>query len=296
MKFAVVTPVRDGGELLADTMRSILAQSAVASGRVQVEYLVLDGESSDDTVAIAERFAEQAPSGMTVSVTSSADSGMYDALARGLQRVSADWYGYLNAGDLWDPQALDMLADISEQTDAEWVCGLHAYYAASGRLVHTRLPYRYKQDLLRAGAYGRGLPTVQQESTFWNDRLHRTIDVATLRSYRVAGDSYLWWTFAQTSEPTIVQALLGGFRYHGGHLGVDRAEYRTELERISGPLPNLARLQIPGQLALWEQPARVKARMNPRLYLHSTTTGGWVSQVGEIRSAVPHARADEAQR
>jgi glycosyltransferase involved in cell wall biosynthesis len=282
MRVAVVTPVRDAAALVADTISSILHQTAVASGRVQVEYVVQDAMSTDDTAAIASRLLEAAPDGVTASVVSAQDEGLYDGLAKGFERVSGDWYCYLNAGDLWHPRTLDTLADVAEQTTAEWVCGLHAYYAANGTLVHTKLPYRYKQDLLRAGAYGRGLPTVQQESTYWNSRLHRTIDPPSLRSYRVAGDAYLWWTFAQSVEPAIVQALMGGFRYHGGHLGVSQDQYRAELERISGPLTNTARLQMPAQLALWEQPARVKARMNPNLYLHSTTTGGWVSQVGEI--------------
>lgn len=283
MRVAVVTPVRDGGVLVADTIASILDQTAVRSGRVQVDYVVQDGQSTDDTAATATALLAAAPEGVTARVTTAADGGMYDALARGFEQVTGDWYCYLNAGDLWHPRCLDVLADVAEQTEAEWVCGLHAYYAANGTLVHTRLPYRYKQDLLRAGAYGRGLPTVQQESTFWNQRLHRLIDPPSLRSHRVAGDAYLWWTFAQSAEPTIVQALMGGFRYHGGHLGVDKAEYEAELERIAGPLTASARLQIPAQLALWEQPARIKGRMNPDLYLHSTTTGGWVSQNGEIR-------------
>jgi len=33
---------------------------------------------------------------------------------------------------------------------------------------------------------------------------------------------------------------------------------------------------------MWEQPARIKARFNPNLYLHSTETGGWVSARGSI--------------
>ena len=283
MRVAVVTPVRDAAALVGDTITSILGQTAVASGRVHVDYVVQDGESSDGTASIAEDLLAAAPANVTARVSTAADAGMYDGLTKGFEKVSGDWYCYLNAGDLWHPRCLDMLADIAEQTDAEWVCGLHAYYAANGTLVHTRLPYRYKQDLLRAGAYGRGLPTVQQESTFWNARLHRTIDPPTLRSYRVAGDAYLWWTFAQSCEPTIVQALMGGFRYHGGHLGVDKAQYEAELEHIAGPLTASARLQIPAQLALWEQPTRLKARMNPQLYAYSTATGGWVSQVGEIR-------------
>lgn len=282
MRVAVITPVRNAASRITDTIDSVLSQQALREGAVDLLYVIQDGESTDGTAQIAqERSAGRA------IVESEADSGMYDALARGFARVEAeggaDWYCYLNAGDMWHPRTLSMLSAIHAQTNEQWVCGLHSYYAQDGTLVHTRLPFRYRIDLLRAGAYGRGLPTVQQESTFWRADLQRTIDTRALADYRVAGDSYLWWTFANTCEPAIVQALLGGFRYHGGHLGVNKKEYRSEIDRFAGPLPATARLRIPAERALWEQPTRVKARFSPHLYAHSTSTGGWVSQVGEIQ-------------
>ena len=105
--------------------------------------------------------------------------------------------------------------------------------------------------------------------------MHRLINPAALRAYHVAGDSYLWWTFAQKTEPTIIEALLGGFRYHGGHLGVSKIEYRDEINRFAGPLSPLMRARIPAERALWEQPARIKSKLNPHLYLYDPSTGGW---------------------
>ncbi len=212
---------------------------------------------------------------------------MYDALAKGFAAIEseggADWYCYLNAGDLWDPRCLDVLAAVDQHSDASWLCGLHAYFAESGSLIHTRLPVRYRQDLLRAGIYGRGLPTVQQESTFWRSHLQSTIDNTLLSTFSVAGDAFLWWTFASLSEPTIIEALLGGFRYHGGHLGVNKNEYRDEISRFAGPIAPLTRAKIPAERALWEQPTRLKGRVNPRLLRYDIATASWRSR----RSVVP---------
>jgi glycosyltransferase involved in cell wall biosynthesis len=283
MHVGVVTPVRDGASLIGETIKSIRNQRAVQSGRVHVTYVIQDGASTDATVPVARSTLDDAPAALDASIESAPDSGMYDALATGFERVGAcDWYAYLNAGDLWDPSALDVLADVHEQTDAKWLCGLQAYFAADSSLVHTRLPFRFTRPLLRAGAYGRGLPTVQQESTFWRQDLQKQIDWSQLRQYRYAGDSYLWWTFAADTEPVIIQALLGGFRYHGGHLGVSKDAYAKEINRFAGPMSLKTRLQIPANLVMWEQPARIKARFNPNLYLHSTETGGWVSARGSI--------------
>ncbi|MBU6280486.1 MAG: glycosyltransferase [Actinomycetales bacterium] len=269
-----MTPVRNGGTLLADTMRSVLNQ---VDSDVELVYRIQDGASTDDTVRIAEQTANG-----RATIVSAPDTGMYDALATAFSDLDADWYCYLNAGDLWDPRCLSILRAAHEQTSARWLCGLHAYYAADGSLVHTRLPPRFTRTLLRAGAYGRGLPTVQQESTFWSAKLHHLADLEALRSYRLAGDTYLWWSFAREAEPTVIQAVLGGFRYHGGHLGVDREAYRAEVARFAGPMSVSTRARIPVELALWEQPARIKARTNPHLYLHDTTTGGWTARAGSI--------------
>jgi len=283
MRVAVVTPVRNGGALIGQTIKSVLNQAALQTDDpVEVIYRIQDGASTDDTLTVAERAAKG-----RATIVSAADSGMYDALAAAFNDLDADWYCYLNAGDLWDPRCLSILRAVHEQTSANWLCGLHAYYAADGTLVHTRLPPRFKGTLLRAGAYGRGLPTVQQESTFWTANLHREVDLNDLRTYRLAGDTYLWWSFAKEAEPTIIQAVLGGFRYHGGHLGVDRDSYRAEVASFAGPMSVTTRARIPLELVLWEQPARIKARTNPYLFLHDTATSGWTARVGSIAPLIP---------
>ena len=279
MIVGVVTPVRNAAVLIADTVHSVLNQTAVRDGSVQVRYVIQDGNSTDNTANVARAAADG-----KATVVSAADSGMYDALARGFAEIEAqggaDWYCYLNAGDLWDPRCLQLVNHVAQHTPTSWLCGLHAYFAANRSLVHTKLPFRYRRDLLRAGAYGRGLPTVQQESTFWRADLHELIDMRALSTYAVAGDSYLWWTFAQRTEPTIIEALLGGFRYHGGHLGVSKIEYRDEIARFAGALSPVVRARIPAERTLWEQPARLKRALNPNLFLYDTSTGGWRSQRG----------------
>jgi glycosyltransferase involved in cell wall biosynthesis len=281
MIVGVVTPALNAAGHIGATVSSIVNQDAVLSGDVQLRYVVQDGGSTDDTVDIAKRVG-----GELVTVASAPDTGMYDALASAWDALDesggADWYCYLNAGDKWEPSCLDVIRNFARNSQSQWLCGLHTYYAASGSIVHTSLPFRYRRELLRAGAYGRGLPTVQQESTFWHRSLHQLINRRALRKYAVAGDAYLWWTFAQAQEPTIVQSALGGFTYHGEHLGVSRKQYRSEIEDFAGALDPITRGRIAADRLMWEQPARVKARFNPNLYLYNTATGGWHSHIQEV--------------
>lgn len=281
MIIGVVTPVLNAADRISSTVASIVNQDAVRAGRVQLRYVIQDGGSADGTVQKAVEVA-----GDQITISSTSDAGMYDALASGWDVIDqlggADWYCYLNAGDIWEPSCLDTVMNFTTNTSAQWLCGLHTYYAASGPIVHTSLPFRYRKSLIRAGAYGRGLPTIQQESTFWAHSLHTMINRDELRSYSVAGDAFMWWAFAQSAEPTIVQSVLGGFRYHGGHLGVSQSQYRAEIERFAGSLTPTIRARIAADRLLWEQPARAKARLNPNLFLYSTSTGGWRSQGSEV--------------
>jgi len=79
--------------------------------------------------------------------------------------------------------------------------------------------YIHVEDLARAhlfacGAYGRMLPFVQQESTFWRRELHQHLDLQELSRLRYAGDAYLWTAFSRRAKLHVVQAALGGFRFH----------------------------------------------------------------------------------
>jgi len=288
MRVGVVTPVLNGQDWIHETVGSVLRSMNQAPDSVELTYIVQDGGSTDATVYRAhEAIDSHASNRCDVVVVSESDRGMYDALARGFaeigRRGGADWYAYLNAGDLWSANCLSMLQRAGMERRIDWLMGLHAYFGPDGTLVHTRLPFRYRQSLLRHGVYGRGLPTVQQESTFWRGTLHARIDIERLPGFRLAGDAYLWWSLAQYSEPHIVEALLGGFRYHGGHLGVDKADYEAEVESFAGAIPLAIRTQIPAERALWEQPARLKARFNPRLLKFDTATHSWATSDHSLR-------------
>lgn len=286
MRIGVVTPVRNGEEWIASTITSVLGQAAFGDSQgseVSLVYVIQDGASTDSTVALAtEALKECSDPRVTTHVSSKADGGMYSALAAGFETIAelggADWYTYINAGDLWDRNCLSVLRKVNLHPRIDWLMGLHAYYSPDGSLVHTRLPPRYKKEFLRAGAYGRGLPTVQQESTFWRANLHDRVKWSAVANHRTAGDAFLWWALSESSEPYIVEALLSGFRYHGNHLGVSKADYQTEVASFAGDIPLSTKALIAAERALWEQPARIKSRMNPKLLRFRTDLAAWANQ------------------
>ncbi|MDO9454945.1 glycosyltransferase [Nocardioides sp.] len=255
MKFAVVTPTYNASRHLAPTVESIISQDGLQVGRHTLEYVIRDGASTDRTVSIARRFES-----LGVSVYSEPDNGMYDALHRGLSQVEGAVYFYLNAGDLLQPNAFNLVAEAVSR-GANWLTGMDVYYDNAGNIVNARRPLRYRRKYLRKCYYGRTLlPAVQQESTFWTADLMRLVDLQELSTYRLAGDAFLWHTFAHSADLAIVDYALAGFKYHGEHLSSQATVYAAECERFAGKIGWSDRALALAERTLWDLPPRFTDR------------------------------------
>jgi len=268
---SIVTPCFNARSLISDTVASVLEQKAVKSGRVKLEYLVCDGASTDGTVEAIQAFRSP-----YVDLISEADGGMYEALAKGLSRAGGDVVAYLNAGDYYHPSAFDVIADIFGTRPVSWLTGYNIFYNSHGAVTHAVLPYRYRAGLFACGAYGRLLPFVQQESTFWRRELHRHLDLEKLSRLRYAGDAYLWTTFSRHAKLHVVQAALGGFRFHPGQISENRQAYLAELRsftRRPGPLE----LALAGfDRLMWYLPPQLKKRLNKyEQFQYDHKAGAW---------------------
>jgi len=256
----IITPCLDAEALVRRTAESIMAQTAVRAGRVRLQYLVCDGGSRDGTLDVVREVC-----GDAADVRSARDAGMYDALASGLRRAEGDVIAYLNAGDVYDPAALDVVADILETGSSRWVTGRVVMQDAAGTVLLDALPFRYRRELLVKGLYGTGwLPFfVQQESTFFARSLLPHVDLDALSRFRLAGDAFLWSSLARFEDLTVVDARLGAFTVHPGQKSEDRGGYRREL-RMAGAAPTIPDLaRALAERVLWHAPARARRRWAP---------------------------------
>ena len=222
----VVTPCLDAERLIGRTVESVMRQTAVDSGRLDLQYLVCDGASSDRTLEVVKGAC-----GDRVEILSAPDGGMYDALANGFRRATGDVVSYLNAGDIYAPAALDVVADVFEgHPSVDWLMGLHVVYNDRGQVIRAHIPFRCRRRLLRKALLYKIVPFgVQQESTFWRRELLSLVDLDQLAKFRLAGDAYLWQCFARRAEPVMVESYLGGWTRHSGQLSSDMASYLEEM-------------------------------------------------------------------
>lgn len=269
-KFTVVTPCRDASERALSTAESIVRQRAVRSGRVGLQYVVCDG-GSDGTGARLRREL-----GDAVTVLCEPDRGMYDALAKGLRLAKGDVVSYLNAGDTYHPSAFDVVADVMEAHDVRWITGMQVHCNDALQVIAASVPFRYRREFLLRGLYGRRLPFLMQEATFWARSLLETVDLGALAAQRLAGDYYLWRCFAQVEEPAIVASYLGGFTHHPGALSGDLGAYRAEMAQLAEPPRVLDGLRAKWERRQWRTLSLAgRKRLNPRLFVWDQESGQW---------------------
>ena len=117
--FSIITVTYNARKALERTLQSVGVQTYD-----EMEYLVIDGESTDGTMERVARWEaevkdERTRRGMEPMrcvTVSEPDRGLYDAMNKGLQRATGDYVWFLNAGDTFrSPETVAQLADVAER-------------------------------------------------------------------------------------------------------------------------------------------------------------------------------------
>ena len=88
MKISIITTSYNSQETIFETLKSVNSQSYN-----NIEHIIVDGESSDRTLEIVDRFDHVA------QIISERDSGVYEAMNKGIRASSGDIIGFLNSDD-----------------------------------------------------------------------------------------------------------------------------------------------------------------------------------------------------
>src|SRR5438132_13711050 len=101
-RITVVTPSFNQAEFLERTLRSVLDQ-----GYPNLEYVVIDGGSTDGSVDTIRRYADR-----LAYWVAQPDSGQYDAINKGFQRTSGEVMAWINSDDKYAPWAFAVAAEV----------------------------------------------------------------------------------------------------------------------------------------------------------------------------------------
>jgi glycosyltransferase involved in cell wall biosynthesis len=153
-RITVVTPSLNQAAFLERSIRSVLDQ-----GYENLEYLVVDGGSTDGSTEILERY-----SGRITRWVSEADSGQSDAINKALGWATGDIVGYINSDDFYLPGALATVGRTMRSASVRWCVGRCRYERDDGSLEQVYVPQEPRMPrltMIRETWY------VPQASSFW---------------------------------------------------------------------------------------------------------------------------------
>jgi glycosyltransferase involved in cell wall biosynthesis len=143
-KLSIVTVCFNSAAHLEAALTSVAGQTWP-----NVEHIVIDGGSTDHTLAIIGRHRER----LSV-VVSEPDKGIYDAMNKGVARATGDYVGFLNSDDAYvDSEVLGLIAETARDDNYDAVFGDVSFFAdaAPDRVVRRYDSSRFSPERLRDG-------------------------------------------------------------------------------------------------------------------------------------------------
>jgi len=234
--FSVVTPTYNSEQYLEETIESVITQR----GHFYIDYVILDNCSTDGTLELLEKYKQDIDNervkcnclGVEFSFFSEKDTGMYDALSKGLRLCRGNYISYINSDDFYLPNAFCTIAKVFESNNVKWLTGIPSLYNEYGAIIAADASCVFNKSYIRSGVYGKYLSHIQQESTFWKCELLDKLNDEELASLKYAGDFYLWCKFAENNKLYTVNSQLSGFRVHAGNKSSNMSAYNKEFESL----------------------------------------------------------------
>ena len=96
---SLITCTKNSGKYLEECLQSIQNQTYK-----NIQHIIIDGDSTDDTSQIIEKYRDQID-----VLISEKDKGIYDAFNKGMLHVNGDYFGFVNSDDILMPNALSIL-------------------------------------------------------------------------------------------------------------------------------------------------------------------------------------------
>lgn len=115
MKISIITVCKNAENAIERTMLSVVTQSCFSEN---IEYLIIDGASTDKTVEIIKQYSNKYP----IKWISEPDSGIYNAMNKGIRFATGDIIYFLNAGDsLFDEKTISLVLNEFEKNDPDFL-------------------------------------------------------------------------------------------------------------------------------------------------------------------------------
>jgi glycosyltransferase involved in cell wall biosynthesis len=212
----VVTPSYNQGRFIRETIDSVLSQDYPA-----IEYIVIDGGSTDDTVSILKSY------GSRVSWISEPDRGQSEAINKGWKRARGEILAWLNSDDFYMPGAISKaVAYLQSHPDVGLVYGDGLHISEEGRAMGRFPSEPFSKDRLKETCF------IPQPATFVRRSVIEQIGFIR-ESLRYCMDYDLWIRISKRYRLQYVPIPMASVRLHKDCKTVkDRAATYAETVRM----------------------------------------------------------------
>jgi glycosyltransferase involved in cell wall biosynthesis len=200
MLVSIITPSFNQARFLEATIRSVLSQDYP-----EIEYIVMDGGSTDGSREIIERY-----SGQLGGWVSEKDNGQTDAINKGFARAHGDVLAWLNSDDTYEPGAVRKAVKfLQAHPETGMVYGDANFINEDGKVIG-----RFPSAQTDYARLRRGYVHVAQQASFFRAEYWRKVGPLD-PSFYFAMDYDLWVRLAQITTLTFVPQVWANFRLHG---------------------------------------------------------------------------------
>jgi len=192
----VVTPSLNQGRYIEEAIRSVGEQNYP-----RIEHIVIDGDSTDDTLAVLARYPH-------VRWISEPDGGQTEAVNKGFRMAGGEVYGWLNADDYYLPGAVAAAVAVLRETGCGFVHGGWRQVSEDGSTIRdvAAEPFDYTRQLNVANL-------VCQPGSFFTSEAFWAVGGLD-ESYQYAMDYELWLRLGARFEVRHVDRIQAAYRYH----------------------------------------------------------------------------------
>jgi len=145
MKVSIITVCYNRKATIGQSIQSVLNQDYP-----NIEYIIIDGNSSDGTQSIIESYSDK-----ITHYISERDKGMYDAINKGLKLATGDIIGLMHSDDtFYDSKVVSKIVNtflISSNADAVYGDGIYVTNDAEEKIIRNRIGGQYNFEKLKSG-------------------------------------------------------------------------------------------------------------------------------------------------
>lgn len=199
-RISIITPSFNQGKYIEETIRSVILQ-----GYPNLEYIVLDGDSTDNSVEIIKNYEKYIDYWV-----SEPDNGQADAIYRGIEMATGDIIAYINSDDIYYPGAFYKIAEkFTKNPVCSWLTGKTVFIDEVS--IPTKEQPKYLPINMFTMVYLGNF--ISQQSTFWKKDFYSAVGGFD-RNLQFGFDYELFLKFLNIEKPLWMDDQLTAFRSH----------------------------------------------------------------------------------